>query len=77
MSHSQLVAQNRLKIIGGRYCSIQSDAAALLRMLNEETDTIEIIYQAPYDKELFRDLPKLYEGQTPVRRYVNGIAVDI
>ena len=77
LSHSQFVTDNHLKLIGGRYCSIQGESAAQLHMQNELTGDIQIVYQAPYNKELFQDLPKLYDGQPPVRHYVNGIAVDI
>jgi len=77
LSRSQYVAESGLSLIGGRYCSIQGDAAAQLRMMNKETGDIQIVYQAPYDKELFQDLPKLYEGHEPIRHYVNGIAVDV
>lgn len=77
LSRSEYVVDNGLTLIGGRYCSIQGDAAAQLRMLNKETGDIQIVYQAPYNKELFQGLPKLYEGQDPTRHYVNGIAVDV
>ena len=77
LSHSKYVAERKLKLIGGRYCSIQGNAAAQLRMQNEETGDIQIVYQAPYDKDVFRELPKLHEGQSPVRHFVNGVAVDI
>lgn len=77
LSHSQYVADKGLQLIGGRYCSIQGDAAAQLRMKDTQTGDIQIIYQAPYDKESFKDLPKLYEGQVPTRKFFNGIAVDI
>jgi hypothetical protein len=77
LAPSQFVANQNLKLIGGRYCSIQGETAAQLRMQDEATGRIQIIYQAPYNKELFRDLPKLQEGQDPVRHFVNGIGVDV
>lgn len=77
LSSSQFVADNDLVLMGGRYCSIQGNAAAQLRMKDGETGNVQIVYQAPYDKELFRSLPNLYEGQTPIRHHVNGIAVDV
>ena len=66
-----------MQLIGGRYCSIQGETAAQLRMQDKATGDIQIVYQAPYNKELFRELPKLQEGQDPVRHYVNGIGVDV
>ena len=74
---SQFVADNYLQLIGGRYCSIQGEAAAQLRMRDKSTGDIQIVYQAPYNKALFRELPKLQEGSDPVRHFVNGIGVDI
>ena len=77
LSPSQFVANNNLQLIGGRYCSIQGEAAAQLRMRDQVTGEIQLVYQAPYDKELFRELPKLREGQDPIRHFVNGIGVDV
>jgi hypothetical protein len=77
LSQSQFVANNNLQLIGGRYCSIQGETAAQLRMQDKVTGNIQIVYQAPYDKELFRELPDLQEGQEPVRHFVNGIGVDV
>jgi hypothetical protein len=77
LSQSTFVASNNLQLIGGRYCSIQGETAAQLRMQDKTTGNIQVVYQAPYNKELFRDLPKLQEGQVPIRHFVNGIGVDI
>ncbi len=77
LSQSTFVASNNLQLIGGRYCSIQGETAAQLRMQDKTTGTVQIVYQAPYNKELFRELPKLQEGQEPIRHFVNGIGVDI
>tara|TARA_R110002049_G_scaffold124479_1_gene279942 strand:- start:26598 stop:27203 length:606 start_codon:yes stop_codon:yes gene_type:complete len=77
LSQSQFVINNNLQLVGGRYCSIQGETAAQLRMKDALTGNIQIVYQAPYNKELFRELPNLQEGQEPVRHFVNGIGVDI
>ena len=77
LSASEFVANSNLQLIGGRYCSIQGETAAQLRMQDKETGNIQLVYQAPYDKELFRKLPQLQEGQDPVRHFVNGIGVDV
>ena len=66
-----------LELLGGRYCSIQGVTAAQLRLQDQKTGQLETLYQAPYDKKLFADLPNLQEGESPVRHYINGIAVDI
>ncbi len=77
LTHSSYVANNNLQLLGGRYCSIQGETAAQLHMRDEKTGATQIVYQAPYDKEMFAELPDLQEGQMPVRRFVNGIAVDV
>lgn len=77
LSRSNFVVNNNLQLIGGRYCSIQGETAAQLRMKDITTGDIQIFYQAPYNKDMFRDLPKLRQGQEPVRHYVNGIGVDV
>lgn len=71
------IANSSLKILGGRYCSIQGITAAQLRLQDRKTGQFETLYQAPYDSELFANLPQLAEGKDPVRHYINGIAVDI
>lgn len=77
LSQSRFVEDNHLQLIGGRYCSIQGESAAQLRMRDKKTGNIQIVYQAPYNKKLFRELPKLKEGSKPVRHFVNGIGVDV
>ena len=74
---SSILSNQNLQLLGGRYCSIQGFTAAQLRMRHEPSGDLEMVYQAPYNKELFRDLPDLQEGQEPVRHFINGIAVDI
>ena len=71
------MGSNNLELLGGRYCSIQGVTAAQLRMKQGESEDVQIVYQAPYDKELFKDLPNLQEGHEPVRHYVNGVVVDV
>ena len=74
---SSVVAAEGLQLLGGRYCSIQGESAAQLRMLDKQTGDVQMVYQAPYNKELFASLPNIQEGQPPVRHYVNGVAVDV
>ena len=47
------------------------------RMQDETSGEMQIVYQAPFNKELFHDLPKLQEGLAQVRHFINGIAVDV
>ncbi len=77
LSDSSIVSSSNLQLLGGRYCSIQGFTAAQLRMKHAQTGDLETVYQAPYDKDLFKDLPNLQKGQAPVRHYINGVAIDI
>ena len=74
---SKIITSTKLKLLGGRYCSIQGITAAQLRLQDEQTGDLETLYQAPYNKKLFQELPNLQEGKEPVRHYINGIGVDI
>ena len=74
---SSLIASGNMQLLGGRYCSIQGVTAAQLRMRDQETGELETLYEAPYNNDLFKELPNLQEGQTPKRHYINGIGVDI
>ncbi len=74
---SSLITSGDLQLLGGRYCSIQGVTAAQLRLQDRETGELETLYEAPYDNDLFQELPDLQKGQTPKRHYINGIGVDI
>jgi anti-sigma factor RsiW len=75
--NSRLVADAGLRMIGGRYCSIQGIDAAQLRMLPAEGDEIQTVYQTVYDPELFKDLPRLENGDTPVDVTIKGLKVRV
>ena len=77
LRNSSLIATSDLQLLGGRYCTIQGFTAAQLRLKHNETGDLETLYQAPYDAELFKELPNLQEDQAPVRHYINGIGVDV
>lgn len=77
LSPSKFAAQNGLKLIGGRYCSIQGESAAQLRLQDTTTGDIQMIYQAPYNKDVFRKLPKADDVQQPHRYLINGIEVEV
>ena len=74
---SSVIENTTLQLLGGRYCSIQGITAAQIRLKDKQTGDLETLYQAPYNKELFKDLPKLQEGHAPVRHFINGIAVEV
>jgi len=64
-------------LLGARYCSIQGNTAAQLRLKNNKTDAIETLYQAPYYQDQFASVPILENDQTPVEVFTQGIGVKI
>jgi len=75
---SILLPTATLKLLGGRYCSIQSVPAAQLRMApTSGDDAVQTFYQAEYREDVFGPLPTVEDGDVPVRISVKGIDVDI
>ncbi len=63
-------------MLGGRYCSIQGVSAAQIR-LQADPGVTNTLYQAPYDAELFGELPRLDAGEAPLQVQARGLAVEI
>lgn len=75
---STLLPAATLKLLGGRYCSIQSVPAAQLRMVpTSSDDAVQTFYQTEYREDVFGPLPTVEDGDVPVRISVKGIDVDI
>ncbi len=74
---SRLVSDAGLELIGGRYCSLQGVSAAQLRVRKPGSDTVQMLYQAEYRKDIFDNMPQLEEGETPVEVFVKGLKVKI
>lgn len=64
-------------LLGGRYCSIQGVTAAQLRLKDNKTGQIQSLYETIYTPDIFKNLPKLEEGQAPITVYSGGLEVDI
>lgn len=64
-------------LIGGRYCSIQGITAAQLRLQNKDSETVQSLYQTPFNKKIFNSIPDLSKNQQPVTVHAKGIAVEI
>ncbi len=75
--NSQLVSQLGLELIGGRYCSLQGNIAAQLRVRKPGTKNVQTLYQTEYKKDVFENMPTLEEGDKPVDIYVKGVKVTI
>ncbi len=74
-AESKLRALNSLQLIGGRYCSLQGITAAQLRM--RQGQNLQTQYQTEYLPEVFGDLPRLEDGESPLIVYAKGIKVKI
>lgn len=64
------------QLIGGRYCSLQTEPSAQLRYTDEQGN-LRTLYQTAYRDDLFAGLPSVEKGEAPVVAYANGIAVTI
>ena len=72
---SQLQALSSLQLIGGRYCSLQGITAAQLRMRQE--GNLQTQYQTEYLPEVFGEIPRLEDGDSPLIVYAKGIKVKV
>lgn len=74
---SRLIAANEWELTGGRYCSIQSTSAAQLRIRHTQSNKMQTLYQVVYQKERFKDLPSMEEGEEPLVVSARGLRVKI
>jgi anti-sigma factor RsiW len=65
----------RGRLVGGRFCSVASVPAALLRYESETSATT--VYQALYDNQRHRDVPDSDSGQPPAERHARGVRVQL
>lgn len=63
-------------LIGGRYCSIQGNIAAQLRM-QDDKGAISTLFESRFNAEDFGFLPKLEAQQAPVSVHVDGQQVKL
>ena len=74
---ASLNIDNTSTLIGGRYCSLQGYKAAQLRMTNLKTGDLDTVYQAPYMRDTFGELPDIGKNDRPLTVYERGIKVTI
>ncbi len=72
-----LLPLSKQTLLGGRYCSIQGVTALQLRMMNHKTNKVQSLYETQYDKQVFKDFPKLEQDSKPLTIYVKGMKVDM
>lgn len=65
------------QLLGGRYCSLQGITAAQLRLRNANNGEIQTLYETGYDRNVFKKLPNLDNGEEPIILYAKGVKVDI
>lgn len=65
-----------LKLLGGRYCTLQGAVALQLRLLSPDGEVITY-YQALYEKERFGKLPNISVGDKPNVILEKGIEMSI
>ena len=75
--HTKILSDPNWELIGARYCTIQGNSAAQLRLKNKQTGVIETLYQAPYYETQFNKVPVLEHNQPPLEEYAKGIGVNI
>ena len=77
LTQSNLMANNSgITILGGRYCSIQSEIAAQIRY-QDKAGNAHTLYQVKYDPDLFDDVLNMQEKQQPAVYDVDGFKVSI
>ncbi len=74
---SHYLATLALSPVGGRYCSLQTKRAAFLNYRSDKDDLFHTVYQAPYDTDVFPQLPNFDQGEKPVTTWANGIKVTL
>lgn len=66
------------RLEGGRYCSVQTVPAALLRYrTGADSDSHVTVYQAPYSPQRHGRLPNLDRGEPPAVVQARGVQVEI
>ena len=71
------IAAERWTLTGGRYCSLLGRPAAQFNYRFEPDGSLHTLYQAPYDRDAYRDLPRLEEGEPPRTVSMRGVDVAI
>lgn len=74
---SSVMGKQTLSLLGGRYCSIKSIAAAQLRFIDQNSGKMQSLYQVPYDAEIYGPIPNADLGEVPLEVYYNGLLVTL
>lgn len=74
---SEFMQSKNLSLLGGRYCSLQGITAAQLRFKSVNIDGVHTLYQVGYDPDIFKTLPDVDNGESPVIVYDSGVKVTL
>lgn len=72
-----LFKRSEQRLLGGRYCSIQGVTALQLRLMNNNTNKVQSLYETQYDRRIFRGFPTLANSSKPLTIYVKGMKVEM
>lgn len=73
---SRIIDSTNAKILGGRYCSIESQSAAQLRYQDRHGKHLTL-YQVGFDREIFGTMPNIDNNQQPNIYYMDGLKVSL
>jgi len=74
--NSALVKGLNTQLLGGRYCSIQGNIAAQLR-LQQNNGSMATLFETKYNDDDFMFLPDINKGAEPVSQIVDGQTVTL
>lgn len=75
--NTQILSDSNWRLLGARYCSIQGNTAAQLRLENNQTGSVETLYQAPFNAQQFSNIPILENDQPPLEEFAKGMSIKI
>lgn len=73
---SVLVEGLNTQLLGGRYCSIQGNIAAQLR-LQEQGGSLTTLFETKFNEDDFLFLPNIDKGEQPIRQFIDGQTVTL
>lgn len=75
--NTRILSDSNWRLLGARYCSIQGNTAAQLRLENNQTGSVETLYQAPFNAQQFSNIPILENDQPPLEEFAKGMSIKI
>lgn len=74
---SSLLNQQRWKLLGGRYCSVNGLKAAQLRLLDTQNNSIQTFYQVEHQAKYFENIPEIDKNELPLSVSIDGVPVVV